>query len=70
MAVVNTRLEGLTVPSLVSPLDTPMLTSVAWTLADGTTHYALEGAIFVLLLVVLLVMSLADGGIRPTPKRR
>jgi glycerol kinase len=24
-----------------------MLTTVAWTLADGTTHYALEGAIFV-----------------------
>jgi glycerol kinase len=23
-----------------------MLTTVAWTLADGTTHYALEGAIF------------------------
>lgn len=24
-----------------------MLTTIAWTLADGTTHYALEGAIFV-----------------------
>ena len=24
-----------------------MLTTVAWTLADGTTHYALEGAVFV-----------------------
>jgi len=24
-----------------------MLTTVAWTLADGTTHYALEGSIFV-----------------------
>ena len=24
-----------------------MLTTVAWTLADGTTHYALEGAIFI-----------------------
>ncbi|MGB3737676.1 MAG: glycerol kinase GlpK [Ilumatobacter sp.] len=29
-----------------SPTD-GMLTTVAWTLADGTTHYALEGAIFV-----------------------
>jgi len=29
------------------PTTEGMLTTVAWTLADGTTHYALEGSIFV-----------------------
>ncbi len=33
-------------PTCPPPTD-GMLTTVAWTLADGTTHYALEGAIFV-----------------------
>jgi glycerol kinase len=33
-------------PSCPEPAE-GMLTTVAWTLADGTTHYALEGAIFV-----------------------
>jgi glycerol kinase len=33
-------------PSCPAPTE-GMLTTVAWTLADGTTHYALEGAIFV-----------------------
>ena len=33
-------------PECPPPTD-GMLTTVAWTLADGTTHYALEGAIFV-----------------------
>ena len=34
---------GVTCP----PPTEGMLTTVAWTLADGTTHYALEGSIFV-----------------------
>ncbi len=33
-------------PDCPPPTD-GMLTTVAWTLADGTTHYALEGSIFV-----------------------
>jgi len=37
----------LNIGSTCPPPVDGMLTTVAWTLADGTTHYALEGAIFV-----------------------
>ncbi len=37
----------LNVGDVCPPPTEGMLTTVAWTLADGTTHYALEGAIFV-----------------------
>ena len=37
----------LNVGEICPPPTEGMLTTVAWTLADGTTHYALEGAIFV-----------------------
>ena len=37
----------LNVGETCPPPTAGMLTTVAWTLADGTTHYALEGAIFV-----------------------